>query len=244
MPKDCIFLVVIERKRLLNVKLQSQAHGSLQLLLAAKPVSQGQAHTKPANPHPLTKSASFWNRPPVWFNAPSTRNRVRKYAVLKMCGFVWTGKSLIKNDRDQQVLWALETWAPHPKPLFSIKPLDARTWLGSLLSKVFLWMGPQSFSSPEPVVSWSRGRYQLNWVALGTRMGLNDLECHLPVYFYWTFLAIRRAHCNDTSRACYLLASIARQTWHHSETSQEAIRKYNISSSESAVGFQSTLSRC
>ena len=131
-----------------------------------------------------------------------------------------------------------------PKTLFSLKPLDARTWLGSLLSKVFLWTRPQSFSSPEPVVSWSRGRYKFSGVALGTRGGLNYLECHLPVYFHWTSLAIRRAHCNDTSRACYQLASIARQTWHHSETLQEAVRKYNISSSESVVGFQSTLSRC
>ena len=44
-------------------------------------------------------------------------------------------KSLNKNDRDQ-VLWARET-EPPPKPLFSLKPLDATTWLRSLLPKVF-----------------------------------------------------------------------------------------------------------
>ena len=59
-------------------------------------------YTKRPNPvNPLTEFASFLNRSPEWFNAPSTRNRVTKYAVLKMSGFVWTGKSLNKTYRDQ-----------------------------------------------------------------------------------------------------------------------------------------------
>jgi len=36
-----------------------------------------------------------------------------------MCGFVWTGKSLIKNDRDQQVLWARETEHPTQNLVFT-----------------------------------------------------------------------------------------------------------------------------
>ena len=40
-----------------------------------------------------------------------------------------------------------------PKPLFSRKPLDTTTWLGSLLSKVFLFPSISNGSPAEPKVA-------------------------------------------------------------------------------------------
>ena len=50
--------------------------------------NQPSVHTKPVNP--VTKTTLFWNRSSEWFNAPSTRIRIKKYAGLKMSRFMWT----------------------------------------------------------------------------------------------------------------------------------------------------------
>ena len=56
-------------------------------------------------------------------------------------------KSLNNNDRDQ-VLWAREPKHFPAKPLFSLEPLDATTWLRSFLSKVFRGKGAVAGKRP------------------------------------------------------------------------------------------------
>ena len=72
------FTVVIGGKTSLPI---SHAHSNPDIFEPHMFYSIYTKRPKPVNP--LTESESFWNCSPEWFNAPSTRNRVTKYAVSK-----------------------------------------------------------------------------------------------------------------------------------------------------------------
>ena len=77
---------------------------------------------------------SMWNL--MW--VPEWKRKKTSSSVSNVDSFkfqtIKTENPSNNNDRDQ-VLWACET-EPPTKPLFSLKPLDATAWLGSLLTKV------------------------------------------------------------------------------------------------------------
>ena len=69
-------------------------------------------------------------------------------------------KSLNKNDQGR-VLWAHRESTP-PKPLFSLKPLDATTWLRSLLSSVVLYFMGMRIGAARGL--WHHQTYSPSWL--------------------------------------------------------------------------------